>query len=168
MATLLMSDLHPVGDPEIWSSNQISNSISSRIPIPLDEDGCPLSAHPFPQGTCLLRRLAPLWEHGIHNWSRILRRGPDGRPYFLEERQLQWANPSMQFPLPEALTQALKYLRVLLSSKDPAHWLSLCQKLTWPQGLDYSIAPRWRTMMDPDWSSLPDRPSPLAVGGQSD
>ena len=76
---------------------------------------------------------------------------------------MQWANPSLQFLLQEALTQALKYLKVLLSSKDPAHWLSLCQKLTWPQGLDYSIAPRWRTMMDPDRGSLPDRPSPLAL-----
>jgi hypothetical protein len=78
---------------------------------------------------------------------------------------LQWANPFLQFPLPKALPQALKYLRTLLSSTvtDPDHWLSLCHKLTWPQGLEYSIAPRWRTMMDPDWGSLPDRPSPLAV-----
>ena len=67
MATLLMADLHPVGDLEIWFGNQISNSISSRIPIHLDEDGCPLAAQPFPHATRLLRRLAPLWEHGIHD-----------------------------------------------------------------------------------------------------
>jgi len=45
------------------------------------------------------------------------------------ERELQWAHPSLQSPLLEALIQALKYLRALLSSMDSAHWLSLCQKL---------------------------------------
>ena len=101
----------------------------------------PLEVQPFPQAAHLFRKLAPLWEHGIHNWSQILCRGPDGRPYFLEERELQWANPSLQFPLPKALTQALKYFRVLLSSTGPTHWLLLSHKLTWPQGLDYSITP---------------------------
>jgi len=52
----------------------------------------------FPQATFLLRKLAPLWEHGIHYWSQILCRGLDGRPCFLEERELQWANPAMIFP----------------------------------------------------------------------
>jgi hypothetical protein len=33
MANLLMVDLHPTGGPEIWSGNQISTSISSRILI---------------------------------------------------------------------------------------------------------------------------------------
>ncbi len=67
MATLLMTDLHSVGGPEIWSGNQISPSISSRISVHLDEDGCPLEVQPFPQATLLLRKLAPLWEHWIHN-----------------------------------------------------------------------------------------------------
>jgi hypothetical protein len=141
MATLLMADLHPVGGQEIWSGNQISISISSRISIHLDEDGCSLEVQPFSQATNLLLKLAPLWGHGIHNLTEILCRSPDGHPCFLEERELQWANPSQQFFLPEALAQALKYLRVLLSSTDPAHSLSLCQKLTGPHGLDYSIAP---------------------------
>ncbi len=39
MATFLMADLNPVGGPEIWSGDQISISISSRITIHLDEDG---------------------------------------------------------------------------------------------------------------------------------
>jgi hypothetical protein len=69
----------------------------------------------------------------------------------------------MQLLLLAALTRALIYLRVLLFSKEPAHWLSLCQKLTWPQGLDYLIAPYWRALMDPKWGSLLDRPSPLAL-----
>jgi len=38
MVTLLMADLHLVGGPEIWSGNQISSSISSRILVNLDED----------------------------------------------------------------------------------------------------------------------------------
>jgi hypothetical protein len=150
MATLCMADLHPVGGPEIWSSKQISPSIASRISVHLDENGCPLEVQPFPQATLLLRKLAPLWEHGIHNWSQILCRGQDGRPYFMEERELQWANSFIKFPLPEALTRALTYLMVLLSSKDPSHWLSFCQKLTEPQAPDYSITPRWRTMMCQD------------------
>jgi hypothetical protein len=61
------------------------------------------------------------------------------------------------------LTQALAYLRVILSSKDPTRCLSLCQKLTDPQRPDYSIAHRWRTVMGQDWDSLPERPTPLVV-----
>ena len=47
MATLLLADLHPTGGPEIWSGNQISTSISSLIPIQLNDDGCPLEAQTF-------------------------------------------------------------------------------------------------------------------------
>jgi hypothetical protein len=67
------------------------------------------------------------------------------RVYFMEERELQWANPSIKFPLPEVLTRALAYLfRILFSSKDPTHWLSLCRKPAQPRGPDYTIAPHWR------------------------
>jgi hypothetical protein len=61
------------------------------------------------------------------------------------------------------LTQALQYLRILLSSKNQAHWSSLRGKLAMPQRLAYSIAPRWRSILNPDWLSLLDRPSPLAL-----
>ncbi len=54
MATLLMADLHPVESPKFWSDNQISASISLRIRIHLDEDGCPLETQPFPHATHLL------------------------------------------------------------------------------------------------------------------
>ena len=47
------------------------------------------------------------------------------------------------------------------------HWLLLRQTLTEPHVLEYSIAPRWRNLMGQDWSSLPDRPSPLAVDNAS-
>jgi hypothetical protein len=43
MATLLTACLHPTGGGlEIWSQNQISTSLSTRIPIQRDEDGCPV------------------------------------------------------------------------------------------------------------------------------
>ena len=90
MATLLMADLHPTGGPEIWSGNQISTSISSRIPIQTDEDGCPSDTQPFPMRG-ILRKLTPLWVHGIHEWTQIFGRAPDGRPYFLNDREIQWA-----------------------------------------------------------------------------
>jgi hypothetical protein len=108
MATLLLADLHPTGGPEIWAGNRISTSISSLIPIHLDEDGCPLKTQPFPAATHILKKLVPLWDNGFHEWSQILGRDPNGRPYFLDARELQWANPSMTFPLPPKLTHALK------------------------------------------------------------
>jgi hypothetical protein len=163
MATLLMAELHPIGGPEIWPGNQILTSISSRIPVHLDEDGCPLEVQPFPQAAFLLRKLASLWEHGIHNWSQIVCRGPNGRPYFMEDREMQWAKPSIKFPLPEALTRALDYLRILLSTRDHTQLLSLCKKLTEPNRPDYSIAPRWRNLMGQNWDSLLDKPSPIAL-----
>jgi hypothetical protein len=86
MVTLLMADLHPMGGPEIWSGNQISTSISSLIPIQLDEDGCPLKIQTFPEATFIRKNLTPLWDHEVHDWSQILGRAPSGRPYFLDER----------------------------------------------------------------------------------
>jgi len=86
MATLLMEDLHPTGGPEVWSGNQISTSISSLIPIQLDEDGCPLKTHTFPEATLILKNKTPLWDHGVHEWSQLLGRAPNGRPYFLDKR----------------------------------------------------------------------------------
>ncbi len=123
----------------------------------------PLRNSTLPTGTHLLGKLSPLWEHGIHNWSQVLCRGPDGHPYFLDERELQWANPHMQFPLPAALTHALQYLRIFLSSTDHAQWSSMRHKLALPQRLAYSVAPRWRSILNPDGDSLLERPSPLAL-----
>ena len=58
MATLLTSDLHPSGGLEIWSRNQISTSLSSRISIKTEQDGCPLDTQQFPQPSLLLQKLA--------------------------------------------------------------------------------------------------------------
>jgi hypothetical protein len=98
MTTILTVDLHPTGGPEIRSGNHISTSLSTQIPIQTDEDGCPLNIHQFPQPTRLLQNLVPLWETEFRNWAQILGRAPDGRPYFLQERELIWANPSVSFP----------------------------------------------------------------------
>jgi hypothetical protein len=100
MATLLLADLHPTGGPDIWYGNRISTSISSLIPILLDEDGCPLKSQPFPEATSILKKLTALWDNGILEWSQILGRDPTGRFYFLDDRELIWANPSMRSPLP--------------------------------------------------------------------
>ena len=48
VATLLTADLHPMGGIDIWSGNQIATTITSRIPITTDEDGCPTLDQPFP------------------------------------------------------------------------------------------------------------------------
>jgi hypothetical protein len=61
------------------------------------------------------------------------------------------------------LIQALLYLRILLSSTYQTQWSLLRSKLTLPQRLAYSITPRWRTILNPDWGSLLDRLSPLAM-----
>ncbi len=103
MATLVLADLHPTGGPEIRSGNNISASISSLIPIQLDEDGCPLKLQPFPDTTSILKKLTALWDNGILEWSQILGRDPNGRPYFLDEREMIWANPSLRFPITQKL-----------------------------------------------------------------
>ena len=167
MATLLLADLHPIGGPEIWSGNGISTSISSLIPIQLDEDGCPLKIQAFPDATSTLKKLTALWDNGIHEWAQILGRDPHGRPYFLDERELQWANPTLRFPLTQKLAQALKFLRALLSSTGWEDWRSKKKKLAGPEIIEPSIAPRWRNVFAPAWESLPDKPSPLTLSRAS-
>jgi hypothetical protein len=88
MATLVAADLHPLGGPDIWSGNEISRSLSTRIPILLDEDGCPEEEQPFPSPTSLLHHLVPLWEHNLHSWGQLLGRAADGRPYFHTDHEL--------------------------------------------------------------------------------
>ncbi len=80
MATLLLADLHPTGGPEIWSGNKISVSISSLIPIQLDEEGFPVKTQPFLEATFIQTKLTPLWDHGVTEWSQVLGRDPNGRP----------------------------------------------------------------------------------------
>ena len=87
----------------------------------MDEDDCSEEEQIIPPQTKILQRLVPLWEHSVLEWAQILGRGPDGRLYFLDDRELQRANPAMRTTFPQPLLAALAYLRALLSSTDPAH-----------------------------------------------
>jgi hypothetical protein len=60
MATLLLADIHPTRGPEIWYGNRISTSISSHIPIQVEEDGCPLRTQAFLASAFILNKLNPL------------------------------------------------------------------------------------------------------------
>jgi hypothetical protein len=163
VATLPNADLHPMGATEIWSGNQISAPITARIPNIMDKDGCPVEEQPFPQPTKILHRLVPLWEFSIHDWAQILGRGPDGGPYFLDERELKWANPTMRTPLPQPLLAALTYLRALLASANPDNWAKLKKGMRSSPLWDLPIAPRWRRIFEEDWSAFPNTPSSLAL-----
>ena len=57
MATLLTADFHPMSDTEIWTGNQIAASFAAKIPVTMDEDGCPEMDRPFPQPTKILQRV---------------------------------------------------------------------------------------------------------------
>ncbi len=118
---------------------------------------------PFPASTLILKKQTPLWDHGVHDWTQIIGREPNGRPYFLDDREFQWANPSMGFPLPQDLTHSLKYLRTLFSSKSPEQWRLLTPKVSGPEAIDPSIAPHWWDIFAPAWGNPLDGPSPLAV-----
>jgi hypothetical protein len=63
VATLLTTDLHPMGATGIRLGSQLSAPIAARIPIIMDEDGCPVEEQLFPQPTKILKRLVPVWEH---------------------------------------------------------------------------------------------------------
>ncbi len=52
----------------------------------MDEDGCPDDTQPFPSVINILRRLVSLWGQEVLTWAQILGRGPDGRPYFLDDQ----------------------------------------------------------------------------------
>ncbi len=106
-ATLLTTDLHPMVDAEIWSGNDIATSLNGKITITMNEDGCPAVEQPFPPPTKILHKSSPLWEQGIHEWGQILGRGPNGRSYFLDDRELPWANPTLQTNLPPLLRSSL-------------------------------------------------------------
>jgi hypothetical protein len=43
-----------MGDAIIFEGNHISTSITSRLPITTDEDGCPTAKQPFPPITKII------------------------------------------------------------------------------------------------------------------
>jgi hypothetical protein len=104
----------------------------------------------FPQHTLLLQKLAPLWENGFHNWAQIIGRAPDGRPYFLEDKELTWANHLVRFPFPQNLVHALTYLKVTLASTSIDHWHIFKRKVAKLSGWDDPIAHRRRSILEMD------------------
>jgi hypothetical protein len=59
-ATLLIADLQPIGETEIWDGNQITASLAIRVLITMDSDGCPVEEQPYLQPVKILHKLVPL------------------------------------------------------------------------------------------------------------
>jgi hypothetical protein len=72
IATLIATDLHSLGGPEIKSDNPISTTLTLSMPITTDEDGCPTPIQPYTRVDHILRKLAPLWEYNIFTWGQIV------------------------------------------------------------------------------------------------
>ncbi len=111
-----MSDPHPTGGPKIWSGNQISISLSSRILIHMEEDGCPIKNQPFSQLLLLLQKtstalgarrpqLGP-YHGSCPRRSTLIPRG----------KGTSLSNPRHTFSAQTKLARALKYTRALFSS----------------------------------------------------
>ncbi len=77
MATLLTANLHPMGGLEIWSGTYILTSLSTRIPILTDKDGCPLDTQQLPQPMFPLVKVGPLVVKRLPQLSPII--GPSLR-----------------------------------------------------------------------------------------
>jgi hypothetical protein len=89
MATLLTVDLHPTDGLKIWTGNHISTSLSAWIPIHTDEDDeCTVYAQPFHHPTLFLQKHVTPSGHGFHKWAQVMVRTCNGRPYYLEQREL--------------------------------------------------------------------------------
>jgi hypothetical protein len=69
----------------------------------------------------------------------------------------------MKLPLSQTLITALTYLRALLSSTNHEHSAKLRRKINNSPLWDLPITPRWRHMLEDDWSLLHNTPSPLAL-----
>ena len=90
-------------------------------------------------------------------------KAPGGRPYLFDERELEWSNPTLTSPLSLARCQALKYLRLLLSSMDAGSWKQLKTKLTAePIGSPTITSPE-RHILQRDWTDLRNTSSPFAL-----
>jgi len=90
-------------------------------------------------------------------------RGRYGRPYFLDDRELKWANLTMRTPLPRSLQAALTYLRALLSSTNPEHWAKIIRDINSTPLWDLPIAQRWKQILAEDGTFIPNTFSPLAL-----
>jgi len=69
----------------------------------------------------------------------------------------------MQTPFPQPLLAALTYQRAPLSSTDPTQWEKLKRGIKTTPLWDLPTAPKWKQILDADWTIIPDTPSPLAM-----
>ena len=86
----------------------------------MDGDGCPDEEQPFPPPTKILQRFVPLWDHSVYTWAQILGRGPDGCLFFLDARELQWANPVMRTPFSASIASGPRILASALVLHGPS------------------------------------------------
>jgi hypothetical protein len=101
IATLVESDIHPLGRPGIWSSNPISAVLTTSIPITKDDDGCPAPNQPYTLTNHILQKLTNLWEHEIFTWEQIARLSPIKRPYTLSDADSVIGKPAPPRQNPE-------------------------------------------------------------------
>ena len=69
----------------------------------------------------------------------------------------------MRTPLPQTQLAALTYLRALLAYTDPAHYKKLKRSIKTIPLWDLPMAPRWRLILNEDWTTNPNTPSPLTL-----
>ena len=91
-------------------------------------------------------------------------RAQHGWPPLLPRRQrIAMGSPTMRTPFPQTLLAALTYLRALLASTYPSHWARLKRSTKTTPLWDLSIAPRWRQILNEEWTSIPHTPSPMTL-----
>ena len=59
IATLVAANLHPMGGPEIWLGSSISITLTTTIPINIDEDHGRTPSQPYTSINRILRKLTP-------------------------------------------------------------------------------------------------------------
>jgi hypothetical protein len=69
----------------------------------------------------------------------------------------------MRTPLPQSLLASLTYLRALLASAYPDNWAKLKKGIRSTPLWDLSIAPRWKWILEEDWSAIPITPFPIVL-----
>jgi hypothetical protein len=70
-------------------------------------------------------------------------RAPGVHPYFLDDPELEWTSPTLQFSFTPPLSKAHTFLRTLLSSKDPEQWQRRLAMLSSVPIGEADIVSRW-------------------------
>ena len=142
IASLIAADLHPLRCPEIWSGNQLSATLTSSIPITIDEDGCPTINQPYTRTSQILCNLTPLWEHNVHTRAQAARISPNARPYFLSEAELIWTSLQLAVKIFLTLQKRFLYCRKLMQAESPDHINNLTHNSSTPDPRATSITTR--------------------------